>query len=78
MRNSSRLWAEQAIWCARRAHIAEPVIPEQEHDDVATDRQRRVGSDREVGLAERLSLPKISSEPEFEPPHELILNWGEK
>ena len=27
--------------------------------------KRRVGSDREVGLAERLSLPKISSEPEL-------------
>jgi hypothetical protein len=25
-----------------------------------------------------LSLPKISSEPEFEQLHELTLNWGEK
>jgi hypothetical protein len=26
----------------------------------------------------RLSLPKMSSEPEFEPEHKLTLNWGEK
>jgi len=47
-------WRRRDDWCKRRAYIGEPVIREQEHDDVATDRQGRVGRYREVGLAERL------------------------
>jgi len=58
--NSPQVWASadsspltrcrrRSDWCRRRAYIGEPVIREQEHDDVATDRQGRVGRYREVG-----------------------------